>query len=50
MAPAATGAPRVLARAPFLLDHVRETFFLHHQVGDPMDVSATPPDLFFSRP
>ncbi len=32
-----------------LLDHVRETFFLHHQVGDPMDVSATEPTLFFSR-
>ncbi|WP_312936984.1 DUF1624 domain-containing protein [Pseudomonas sp.] len=32
-----------------LLDHVRETFFLHHQVGDPMDVSATEPSLFFSR-
>jgi uncharacterized membrane protein len=32
-----------------LLDHVRETFFLHMQVPDPMIVSATPPDLFFSR-
>lgn len=32
-----------------LLDHVRETFFLHRQVGDPMDVSATAPELFFSR-
>ena len=32
-----------------LLDHVRETFFLHRQVSDPMDVSATAPELFFSR-
>jgi uncharacterized membrane protein len=32
-----------------LLDHVRETFFLHRQVSDPMDVLATEPALFFSR-
>ncbi|WP_028694297.1 DUF1624 domain-containing protein [Pseudomonas cremoricolorata] len=32
-----------------LLDHVRETFFLHHQVGDPMAVASTEPVLFFSR-
>lgn len=32
-----------------LLDHVRETFFLHRQVGDPMDVVTTEPALFFSR-
>lgn len=32
-----------------LLDHVRETFFLHHQVPDPMIIGSTPPDLFFSR-
>lgn len=32
-----------------LIDHVRETFYLHHQVPDPMDVSATAPELFFSR-
>ncbi|SFP49623.1 Uncharacterized membrane protein [Ectopseudomonas composti] len=32
-----------------LLDHVRETFYLHQQVGDPMDVTATEPALFFSR-
>ncbi|MBW5412317.1 MULTISPECIES: DUF1624 domain-containing protein [Pseudomonas] len=32
-----------------LLDHVRETFFLHRQVIDPMDVASTSPDLFFSR-
>ncbi|SDK78024.1 DUF1624 domain-containing protein [Pseudomonas indica] len=32
-----------------LLDHVRETFFLHRQVLDPMDVGNTSPDLFVSR-
>ena len=32
-----------------LLDHLRETFYLHQQVGDPMDVTATDPALFFSR-
>ncbi|SFI83432.1 Uncharacterized membrane protein [Pseudomonas syringae] len=32
-----------------LLDHVRETFFMHHQVIDPMDVTTTAPELFFSR-
>ena len=32
-----------------LLDHVRETFYLHMQVGDPMDVTQTDPALFFSR-
>ena len=31
------------------IDHVRETFFLQHQVSDPMDVGATDPALFFSR-
>jgi uncharacterized membrane protein len=32
-----------------LLDHVRETFFLHRQVSDPMDVTSTSPELFLSR-
>lgn len=32
-----------------LLDHVRETFFLHRQLADPMDVSSTSLDLFLSR-
>ncbi|MCO6058059.1 heparan-alpha-glucosaminide N-acetyltransferase domain-containing protein [Pseudomonas sp. MOB-449] len=32
-----------------LLDHVRETFYLHMQVSDPMDVLQTGPALFFSR-
>ena len=32
-----------------LLDHVRETFLLHRQVSDPMDIANTEPALFFSR-
>ncbi|QCI12036.1 DUF1624 domain-containing protein [Pseudomonas putida] len=32
-----------------LLDHVRETFFLHRQVSDPMTIDVTEPSLFFSR-
>ncbi len=32
-----------------LLDHVRERFFLHMQVSDPMDLSATSWGLFLSR-
>lgn len=32
-----------------LLDHVRETFYLHHQVTDPMDVAEVDPALFFAR-
>ena len=32
-----------------LLDHVRETFFLHHQVADPMNIDTTDPVLFVSR-
>ncbi len=32
-----------------LIDHVRETVFLHQQVGDPVDVSNTSAALFFTR-
>ncbi|MCU4677115.1 heparan-alpha-glucosaminide N-acetyltransferase domain-containing protein [Catenovulum sp. 2E275] len=32
-----------------ILDHVRERFFLHHQVSDPMDLTTTDPALFWSR-
>ncbi|AIR90889.1 DUF1624 domain-containing protein [Pseudomonas cremoricolorata] len=42
-------ALRGLVMLFMLLDHVRETFFLHHQVGDPMAVASTEPVLFFSR-
>lgn len=32
-----------------LLDHVRETFYMHHQVTDPMDVTSIEPMLFLNR-
>lgn len=32
-----------------LLDHVRETFFLHRQVSDPISLDTTEPSLFVSR-
>ncbi len=32
-----------------LLDHVRETFLMHRQVGDPMNIDSTEPALFVSR-
>ena len=31
------------------IGHVRETFFLHWQVSDPMDVAQVDTGLFFSR-
>ena len=40
---------RGLVMVLMLLDHVRETFYLHRQVSDPMDVATTEPSLFFSR-
>ncbi|HET7090080.1 MAG TPA: heparan-alpha-glucosaminide N-acetyltransferase domain-containing protein, partial [Anaerolineae bacterium] len=32
-----------------MMDHVRERFFLHVPVTDPMDVDATAPALYFTR-
>ena len=32
-----------------LVDHIRETFFLHRQVSDPVDVFTTSPELFYTR-
>ncbi|MEM9669186.1 MAG: heparan-alpha-glucosaminide N-acetyltransferase domain-containing protein [Pseudomonadota bacterium] len=32
-----------------LIDHIRETFYLHKQVADPVDVTTTEPELFFIR-
>ena len=32
-----------------MMDHVRETLYLHYQVTDPMTIGQTPADLFFSR-
>lgn len=42
-------ALRGLVMLFMLLDHVRETFLLHRQVSDPMDVTSVEPALFFSR-
>jgi len=42
-------ALRGLVMLFMLLDHVRETFYLHHQVADPMVVPNTSPEIFFSR-
>ncbi|MBT0962282.1 DUF1624 domain-containing protein [Denitromonas sp. IR12] len=40
---------RGLVMALMLVDHVREYFYLHLQVADPMDVAGTAPALFFTR-
>ncbi|MCC3861408.1 DUF1624 domain-containing protein [Pseudemcibacter aquimaris] len=32
-----------------LIDHIRETFYLHLQVSDPVDVYTTSPALFYTR-
>lgn len=40
---------RGLVMVIMLLDHVRETLYLHLQVTDPMTVPGTTPDVFFSR-
>lgn len=45
----AVDALRGLVIALMLVDHAREYFYLHAQVGDPMDLGATPPELFFTR-
>lgn len=45
----AIDALRGLVMVFMLADHVRETFLLHLQVSDPMDVSTTPAPLFVSR-
>ncbi|WP_413694597.1 DUF1624 domain-containing protein [Pseudomonas sp. JUb96] len=42
-------ALRGLVMLFMLLDHVRETFFLHRQVSDPMDALTIAPELFFTR-
>lgn len=42
-------ALRGLVMLFMLLDHVRETFYLHLQVPDPMVVADTQPGLFFPR-
>lgn len=45
----AIDALRGLVILIMMVDHVRETFYLHHQVPDPMLISGTDESLFFSR-
>ena len=45
----AIDALRGLVMLFMLVDHVRETFFLHLQVTDPVDAHTTDPGLFFTR-
>lgn len=45
----AIDALRGLVMVFMLIDHVRETWFLHMQVGDPVDASTVDPALFFTR-
>ncbi|MEB3767758.1 DUF1624 domain-containing protein [Acinetobacter sp. MD2] len=45
----AIDALRGLVMLIMLLDHVRETFYLHHQVSDPMQIDQLEPALFISR-
>ncbi len=40
---------RGLVMALMLVDHVREFFYLHRQVADPMVIGETSPELFFTR-
>ncbi|WP_334019440.1 DUF1624 domain-containing protein [Alteromonas sp. S015] len=40
---------RGLVMLIMLIDHVRERFFLHLQVSDPMDIDTTSPALFYTR-
>ncbi|MDJ0277043.1 heparan-alpha-glucosaminide N-acetyltransferase domain-containing protein [Sphingomonas sp. 2R-10] len=42
-------ALRGLVMVVMLLDHVRETFFVHLQVADPVDARSVMPALFFTR-
>ncbi|AWB20245.1 DUF1624 domain-containing protein [Methylobacterium currus] len=45
----AIDALRGLVMLLMLVDHARETFFLHAQVRDPMDLAVTAPDLVVTR-
>lgn len=42
-------AARGLVMLLMLVDHVRESFYIHAQVSDPVSVVSTPADLFFTR-
>lgn len=45
----AIDALRGLVMLFMLVDHARETFWLHKQVGDPIDALTVDPGLFFTR-
>lgn len=45
----AIDALRGLVMLLMLVDHVREFLYLHAQVSDPVNLAATPPDLFLTR-
>jgi uncharacterized membrane protein len=45
----AIDALRGLVMLLMLVDHVREFFYLHAQVSDPVNLAATPPGLFLTR-
>ena len=45
----AIDALRGLVMIFMLVDHVRETWYLHLQVSDPVDAATTDPGLFFTR-
>ena len=40
---------RGLVMLTMLIDHVRETLYLHLQVSDPMNLVTTAPEVFFTR-
>ena len=44
-----TDALRGFVMVIMLVDHVRETFCLHREVSDPVDVFTTSPELFYTR-
>jgi uncharacterized membrane protein len=46
---AAIDVMRGLVMLIMLIDHVRETIYLHLQVSDPMNIETTAPELFFTR-
>jgi len=46
---ASIDALRGLVMLFMLVDHVRETLYLHMQVGDPVDAQTVAPGLFFTR-
>ncbi|MEM7568185.1 MAG: heparan-alpha-glucosaminide N-acetyltransferase domain-containing protein [Pseudomonadota bacterium] len=46
---AAIDALRGFVMALMLVDHMRETIYLHAQVSDPVDASTVEPALFFTR-